>query len=170
MMKRAVMLLFLSMAVVANATLYLTVNGEINPADSTIWITPSTWVVIGVWDDNGQTTPGSLALGLTMGPGSLDAGRITSQEGVNAAMVDDASAAKGFGLQNFFVSLDISATQTGMLVNEIDFHCDGPGDVTIALVNDDGLVVDSQVIHQAPEPMTIALLGLGGLFLRRRVA
>lgn len=170
MMKKVLMLLFLSLAVVANANLYLTVNGEINPADSTIWITPSTWIVLGVWDDNGQTVPGTLALGLTMGPGSLDASGIISQEGVNAAMVDDAAAAERKGLQNFFISLDISATQTGMLVNEIDFHCDGPGDVTIALVNDDGLVVDSQVIHQVPEPMTIALLGLGGLFLRRRIA
>ena len=29
-------------------------------------------------------------------------------------------------------------------------------------------LVDAVVIHQIPEPATIALLGLGGLLLRRR--
>jgi len=169
MMRRTVLVLFLSMAVVANASLYITVNGEVNPPDSSITIIPSTWIVLGIWDDS-QTQPGSLALGLTMGLGNLDDSRISTSAGVNAALKDDALAAAGFGLQNPFISLEIGAAQTGMLVNEIDFHCDGPGDVTLALVNDDGIVIDTQVIHQIPEPLTLALLGLGGLFLKRRIA
>jgi len=36
------------------------------------------------------------------------------------------------------------------------------------VVDDAGAVMDSQIIHQIPEPITLALLGLGGLFLRRR--
>jgi len=61
------------------------------------------------------------------------------------------------------------------VVDGIVFHCDGPGDVTLKLVNifDDGsgaviTPYDEVVIHQIPEPMTLGLLGLGGLFLRRR--
>lgn len=76
------------------------------------------------------------------------------------------------------------------LVWDIFFHCDGEEDVTIDLTLNglteyglfDEVVPDQDpywlaateddlgdlVIHQVPEPMTIALLGLGGLFLHRR--
>jgi hypothetical protein len=66
----------------------------------------------------------------------------------------------------------------GDYFTEILFHCEGPGDVVVSLYDisaawsvateDGGFLIDSVVIHQIPEPMTIALLGLGGLFLRRR--
>ena len=49
-----------------------------------------------------------------------------------------------------------------------EFHCTEVGDVVVHLLDDGMQIVDSIVIHQIPEPMTIALLGLGGLFLRRR--
>jgi hypothetical protein len=53
-------------------------------------------------------------------------------------------------------------------------HCDhGPSDDTIWLLNaDNGTVLDTLVIHVTaiPEPMTIMLLGLGGLMLRKRRA
>jgi hypothetical protein len=170
MMKRLVMMLFLSMAVVANAGLFITVNGVVNPADSTITIIPSTYLELGVWND-GQTKLASLAImGLAMGPGSLDVSGITPQQGVTAAITDNADAAGKLGLQNLFVSMNIGTTQAGSLIDLIRFHCDGPYDVEIALVNGDGEVEDTQVIHQVPEPMTLMLLGLGGLFLKRRIA
>ena len=65
----------------------------------------------------------------------------------------------------------------GKLVDSILLHCEGIGEVTLTLASiyDPGTgepvsitVMDTQVIHQIPEPMTFALLGLGGLFLRRR--
>ena len=73
-----------------------------------------------------------------------------------------------------------------ILLDNILVHCLGPGDVTLSLIaagpvyyHDDtagafstlyqaGTILDSIVIHQVPEPATLALLGLGGLFLRRR--
>ena len=52
-----------------------------------------------------------------------------------------------------------------------DFHCEGEGDVDIVYYQT-GMGMTTmelvQTITQVPEPMTIALLGLGGLFLRRR--
>jgi hypothetical protein len=51
------------------------------------------------------------------------------------------------------------------------FHCFATGDVTITLWDDSegyDTPQDTIIIHQVPEPMTIALLGLGGLLLRRR--
>ena len=83
-----------------------------------------------------------------------------------------------------------------ILIDHIGIHCDGLGTATVALTVDDDntsqwgttrVSPDSAIdpdaaaqeadlealggqliIHQTPEPMTIALLGLGGLFLRRR--
>ena len=69
------------------------------------------------------------------------------------------------------------------LIDELLFHCDGYVDVTITLMSrglnvapteetkdyiDNGTVLDTLIIHQIPEPMTMALLGLGGLALIRR--
>ena len=43
------------------------------------------------------------------------------------------------------------------------------GDTALNLYDDSGAVLlGTQAVHVIPEPMTIALLGLGGLFLRRR--
>ena len=55
----------------------------------------------------------------------------------------------------------------------IDLHCESPDNiVTVELYDErvDGgyTIVDTLIIHQIPEPMTLALLGIGGLFLKRR--
>ena len=67
------------------------------------------------------------------------------------------------------------------LYDNILFHCGALGDTVITLVQGQAIVstqgdpyfevtgtYDSVVIHQIPEPMTMALLGLGGLALIRR--
>jgi len=57
------------------------------------------------------------------------------------------------------------------LLDHIMFHCDlgsPPNDVKIILLDAEGTYLDQAIIHQVPEPMTLALLGLGGLLLRRR--
>jgi len=75
------------------------------------------------------------------------------------------------------------------LMDGLMFHCDGEGPVLVELIAidstyythdaeggvvdvlqlyDSGAVIDSIIIHQIPEPMTLSLLGLGGLALLRR--
>jgi len=59
---------------------------------------------------------------------------------------------------------------------EFLYHCTKMDEtVTISLWDDaigydPGDVVDTIIVHQIPEPMTVTLLGLGGLLLRRRFA
>jgi hypothetical protein len=169
-MKKIVLVLLLSMATVASAGLKITVDGVIDPADSTIIIKPSDYLTIGVADD-GMPEPGTLALGIHSGPGTLDASNHETAPGVMAGMVDDSLKAEELGILNPFITMEITDAQSGILLNGSDFHCEGEGDVTLTIFDyETGEVLDIQVIHQVPEPMTLSLLCLGGLFIRRRVA
>jgi len=52
---------------------------------------------------------------------------------------------------------------------ELTLHCEGPGDCVVDLYDASGyVIIDTLTIQQIPEPITVALLGLGGLLLRRR--
>ena len=172
MMKKVLLVAFviLIMGVSAHAGLIIVIQNDagqwVEYADSTFTITPSTEVVYGVIND-GQTQIGTFALGLLSGPGSLRENINILSEGVTAALTDDVMKAARLGVQNQFVSMSVLNPTDGLLFTNT-FHCEGEGDVTLAIVGEDGLVVDTQVIHQIPEPASLALLGLGGFLLRRR--
>jgi hypothetical protein len=56
---------------------------------------------------------------------------------------------------------------------DLAYHCSGTGDVLIQLFDsnvgyDPASAQDTIIVHQIPEPITLTLLGLGGLLLRRR--
>jgi hypothetical protein len=93
------------------------------------------------------------------------------------SLIVDGITDKGIGVMAgvTFGSVD------GKIVDNITLHCEGMGNVTVQLTSAgsnhivapemmDLTAADlgSIIIHQIPEPMTITLLGLGGLALLRR--
>jgi hypothetical protein len=50
----------------------------------------------------------------------------------------------------------------------INYQAAGLGDMYITLYTDAAAPIQTLIVHQTPEPITMTLLGLGGLFLRRR--
>jgi hypothetical protein len=189
MKKLLVLALVLSMATMASAALVtglqISINGDKQAAPITL--TPSQTASLDIWTDSGiQTNTGfNLLLVATTG-GSIDylSGVVAyndpqvkfERSGNAHVYLGDSSGLlpaneEGLGAYAFAQNGVIPSGST--LFDAIVFHCDGRGDVTLKLytVNDDYdqlTLVDSAVIHQVPEPITMALLGLGGLFLRRR--
>jgi hypothetical protein len=170
MKKSVVLLMLLGMVVTANAGLKIVIwDGMfwVEYADSKITIAPSDELLIGVLDLGGPVKPGTLAMGISSngGLGSLDVSDVRVFQNVTANVQDDAVAAAELGILNPFLLLNTGTyNPNSMLMRNTVFHCEGPGDVTLVLVDyETGEVVDTQVIHQIPEPMTVAVLGLGGL-------
>jgi len=86
----------------------------------------------------------------------------------------------------------VGALSFPVLMDGLQFHCEGEGDVIVELITfgrvtslvetangydpeaptvtvvEAGTVLDSILIHQIPEPMTLSLLAMGGLALLRR--
>ena len=176
----------LTIATVANAALVITgaPTGPINPSDN---------VTLGI-SANQEPSPSNMYLFLTNNLGTLSGGSVlwsdystalgemTLHTGAGDSVIDYINSYPEYGMVNqaYYISL-VGGTvpalvMTGQVVDGIVFHCEAEGPVTVVLGNivDDGTgtyimqVFDSKVINQIPEPMTMALLGLGGLFLRRR--
>jgi hypothetical protein len=185
MKKLLVVLTVLAMATVANAALTakISVDGVIDAPDTQIVLFPSDTAVIDIhaWND---VSAGQGVL-LLQGPGALTLpvwNTTNRWEQSSAAVMsneekpDYIAAFTEMGYLNIteIYTMDIvDASEpytlpNGKVLDGLIFHCEALGDVTLTVFNLDLGVLDSQVIHQIPEPMTLALLGLGGLFLRRR--
>ena len=171
----------LAMASVANAGLSISVNGVVNPQDSSINLdyTINETAVIDIHAD--QT---AMAMLLIQGPGAIDAANPTNlweqSAAANMAQADldeliPVLAELGYPGVKDIISLDVVdasepyTTPDGLVIDGLIFTCTDEGDVVLTLA-DIGLeqIFDTQTIHQIPEPLTLGLLGLGGLFLRRR--
>jgi hypothetical protein len=179
-----VVLMVLSMATMASANLQLSINGDKTAAPITLQ--PSGTASFGIWTDAAlaATYTDYFVLTATIGKGSFDyttgAPVFPTEDGLSVEHTMDAITfasplldgmgenGVGGGLAFFQLPGVEAGTQ---LFEGMVFHCDGPISCTIKLYQTDFstlTLVDTVVIQQIPEPMTLGLLGIGGLFLRRR--
>ena len=183
MKKFLVLMLVLGMASLAGATLQISVDGVQNPVDSEITLMPSGTAILDVWTatDIGMFELCTYALIVADGPGTIDAANADALYGnILAAEVPTDFFLIGPGLAATYLGGYAGNPVAGAtILDGILFHCEGLGDVTIELwslketavqsgIYEADALMDTVMIHQIPEPMTLALLGLGGLFLRRR--
>jgi hypothetical protein len=179
MKKVLVLMLVFGMASVASATLQISVNGEYEPYETEIFLTPSQTAIIDIWTDADilpDVGEGYWSMGVPIVDGSLT-------NGVGLGQGTDTTIYPGAGGYGYVPEgsdgpwggvgcVTASSYPAGTkLYDEIIFHCEREGEATITLYWDPWgtqTPIDSVTIHQVPEPMTIALLGLGSLVLLRR--
>lgn len=191
MRKLLALLLVFSMASVASASLSISVNGLPAPPDSEITIDVSEDLILDVYisDPAGIPPFGGYAYLLVSDTGGTIAGGVIPEDVVanpnwNAVVLgptegDDTQlppqGEEGIGASIFNLGFTPIPAEL-VVLDQVAFHCEREGDTVISLYKQSSGVpvdpatdlLDRIVIHQIPEPMTMALLGLGGLGLLRR--
>lgn len=192
MKKVLFLLLVFGLASVANAALQISVNGEPEPVNSEIILAPSDTLILDIWTDADiapfvghtwaivcDTMEGTISGGVAIDLGADVINQINGRT-EDAATVIPPPGEEGIWGSVFNLSgTGASIAQGTVIVDEILFHCElggtpqDPLDIVIGLyevVEGQQMVepMDTVIIHQIPEPMTVALLGFGGLLLLRR--
>lgn len=172
MKKLLIMFLVLGLASLAQAaTLELSVDGSRDGAGNTTYVQINYTVDDTITVDVYCTSASSDQFWLGIGAGTSDGSWLADTNAVYIEMGNDASVTAysadwWYGDTGFSVD---TPPATGKWF-DVDFQCDSTdGTVYIYLYDETGYVLEDTIkITQVPEPMTILLLGLGGLFLRRR--
>jgi len=165
MMKKLLVMLIMLAAVSSAAVLELSIDGVTNGADqdqaTTLYVDDT--IVIDVYCSGSPNTDNWWMT--VTGPGSLaGTGTVYAPPAPGA----DVTQTYTYGWYHFVCTVTTHTRLTGKWWDE-DFTCTGEGEVVITLWDENASTVEDTItITQIPEPMTVALLGLAGLFLRRR--
>jgi len=196
MKKFICVLVFLALVNVANAGMIDIVISSLNDVPinpvKEITIGPTDWINMDViWTgDTGRWLFGmSLDVVAEGVPVTLDGSAPTWPPGIWDPSITEIISHDGMIGVSAAAAANGLPAPGGIAVDHILLHCDGPGDVPVIvrLVENpnlpSGFTAEADadfnlffdvvfgpgvIIHQIPEPMTLTLLGLGGLFLARR--
>ncbi len=170
MKKLVALILVLGLATVANAGLTL--------VSTDMELSTSETAIISIDSAGDVSSQQEFYLNLS-GPGLLDVSAAINLINSNSegASVIDIGALGDPPTPGNFIFMDLAilggppappVTAGTGVVGNIVLTCQGMGDVTLTLSGSESGELSSLVITQIPEPITLALLGLGGLFIRRK--
>jgi len=165
MKKLLVLLLIIGMASAANAAIMLSVDGD--PTQQEIDLLKDDTAVIGVYVTDAVYYEAFLGFGY-VSEGGFELSNETYLWDWEPPIVIPPMPPDDFEL--YYIAPPPDWTPVPGLWFTVDLTCMSAGvDVFVLLIHSDSLtVLDTLTIHQIPEPMTLALLGLGGLFVLRR--
>ena len=156
-----------------------------------ITIAPSEWIDLDIF----YTAPAGWTLAsisvdiVATGPGTLNLDTLTDPTGAwdaSFSVVTEVVAGKHYQVERAMLNGVAGTGAPVIALDHILLHCDDIGLVVITMTDNVNLPPQGTVefdpgfnpstpnfggpvnVTQIPEPMTIVLLGLGGLFLRRR--
>lgn len=169
MKKLLVLMMVLGLASTANAALTsIEIYADGSAAGSTIEVVTSGSITLQIYSSNDDSGLAYLDI-YDNGLYTYTAPTFTTNAGDSGGAVDTGTY-EGYNSLEVTVSATTSGTITpGVMMEVVVTAGTGTGSVGIRLVEGAGYTtVDTTTLNIVPEPVTIALLGLGGLFLRRR--
>ena len=176
MKKLLILVLILGLTSAANAAISYTygftdtAGGAISsaPSDENFVFTVSRDTITGNWSDSWKIYDPDQA-GTNIANFKSDGATKTAAAGGQGAISAYSTTYDGFDLSGGDAGAQGTEIWTGGVMFNLTVIPSATGTFTVYNYTSDYVtMIDSASINIVPEPMTIALLGLGGLFLRRR--
>jgi hypothetical protein len=178
----AVMLVF-GMASMASAmTLQISVEGNPDPIDTQIMLAPSETIRLDIHSPDGYVIGDDVYFSLVVDPayGVITGGVVTGGAPPDTGIYGYDALANGLspggvddGMWGSVLNIAGAPVAPGIYIDDIIFHCEALNyDTLVTLWSTPDFATftmeDQLIIHNIPEPATMALLSLGGLFFLRR--